>query len=168
MSLIDVVWDTIHSQNGGYHWFCNVQNSCTFLKDLPVEKLLAWLQWWFAASSNPQSHICDIFYIFRMHSVKFLNGPTLTFLTNNFTVIQSKFVEMSEPICWNFSLKTWAISIRVHKYGFVLLNRLRIVIHTALSNPRTANYRKNEQKWDFRVSLQIHVAYLCSIDCTQN
>ena len=42
--------------------------------------MLAWLQWWLAASSKPRSHICDLFYLFRMHSVKLLNGPSLRFL----------------------------------------------------------------------------------------
>ena len=49
---------------------------------------------------------------------------------------------MSEYSFWRFSLNTWAISLRVHKYGFLLLNRLGIVTKTAFSNPRRANYGK--------------------------
>ena len=64
-----------------------------------------------------------------MHSVKFLKGPSLTVLTNNFIKETMKFF-----------LNTWAI--RVHKYGFVLLNRLGIVNNTVFSNPRTAKYWK--------------------------
>ena len=45
--------------------------------------------------------------------------------------------KMSERICWKFYLNTWAISIRVDKNGFVLLNRLRIDINTVFSNPIT-------------------------------
>ena len=43
-------------------------------------------------------------------------------------------------------LNTWAISLRVHKYGFVLLNRLGIANNTVFSNPRTANYWKMSKK----------------------
>ena len=46
-----------------------------FYKSLPIEKLLAWLQRWLEVSSKPQNHICDMLYLFCMHSVKFLKGP---------------------------------------------------------------------------------------------
>ena len=174
VSLIDVVWDTIHCQEEGYHWFCNAHNFCTFFKNLPFEKLLAWLQWWLVASSKPRSHICDIFYLFCMHSVKFLKGPSLTFLTNKFTIFSAKkpwnySSKMSEHSCWKFLLNTWAISLRVHKYGFVLLNRLGIATNTVFSNPRTANYWKmSKNGFHSKHLCKYIVTYLYSIDCTQN
>ena len=87
---------------------------------------LAWLQWWLEVSSKPQSPICDILNLLRMHSVIFLKGPSLTFLMNNFTIFQGKKPldfswKMSEHSCWRFLFNTWAISLRVQKYGFVLL-----------------------------------------------
>ena len=77
---------------------------------------------------------------------------------------------MSEHSCWKFLLDTWAISLMVHKYGFVLLNRLRIKINTVFSNPRTAKLLKNEQKWvSLKRPLQVHCYIpIYSIDCTQN
>ena len=47
---------------------------------------------------------------------------------------------MSEHSCRIFLLNTWEISRRLHKYGFVLLNSLRITTNTVFSNPRTASY----------------------------
>ena len=44
---------------------------------------------------------------------------------------------MSE-ISWN----AWEISPRFHNYGFVLLNRLRIVANTIFSNPKPVYYLK--------------------------
>ena len=152
VSLIDVVWDTIHCKEESYHWFYRAYNFCTFFKNSPIEKLLAWVQWWLVASSKPRSHIFDIFYLFCIHYVKLLNGSTLTFLTNNLIIFSAKESwyysskmsepKMSERICWKFYLNTWAISIRVDKNGFVLLNRLRIEINTVFSNPITPKWAK--------------------------
>ena len=64
---------------------------------------------------------------------------------------------MSEHNCWKLLMNTWAISLRVHKYGFVLLNRLRTAIDTVFSNPRTANYWKMSKNGvSLKTSLQIH------------
>ena len=80
VSLINVVWDTIHYQEKGFCWSCNVQNFSSFFKKLSTEKLLAWLLWWFVAGLRPESHyLWQISYLFRMHSIKFLKGPSLTF-----------------------------------------------------------------------------------------
>ena len=56
----------------------------------PIEKLLAWLQWWLVASSKPWNHINGIFFLFCMHSVKYLKSPSLIILKNNFTIFSAK------------------------------------------------------------------------------
>ena len=48
------------------------------------------------------------------------------FLQRPCCLSQTLALKMSEHSCWGFSWNTWTISLRVHKYGFVLLNRLRI------------------------------------------
>ena len=64
--------------------------------------------------------------------------------------------KMSEHYCWKFLMNTWAISLRVHKYGFVLLNRFWTAIDTVFSNPRTANYWKMSKNGvSLKTSLQI-------------
>ena len=75
VSLIYVIRDTIPFQEEAYHWFCNAHTFCTFFKTLPTGKSLVWLRWWLVASSKPWIHICDILYLFRVHSVEFLNAP---------------------------------------------------------------------------------------------
>ena len=75
---------------------------------------------------------------------------------------------MSEHSGWVFLWNAWEISLRFHKYGFVLLNRLRIVANTIFSNPKTGNYWKNRQKWvSFEKPLQYIVTYLDSTDFTK-
>ena len=49
-------------------------------------------------------------------------------------------VKKSEHSGSGFLWNAWEISLRFHKYGFVLLNRLRIVVNKIFSNPKTANY----------------------------
>ena len=83
-------------------------------------------------------------------------------MTNNFTTFSAKktwnyLSIMLEHIYWKFLLNTWVISIRVHKYGFVLLNRLEYATNTVFSDPRTANYWKmSKKKVSLKASLQIH------------
>ena len=143
-----MVWDTIHCQNEGYHWFFNANNFCTFFKNLPIERLLAWLQWWLVASSKPGSHICDIFYLFCMHSVKFLKGPSLTFLMNNFTMISAKHHEIIRQnfqsiVVGCFYWTHWQLASGfTNTTSYLLLNRLGIATNTVFSKSRTANYWK--------------------------
>ena len=67
------------------------------------------------------------------------------------------FVKNVQPLLLKFFLNTSAISLRVHKYGFVLLNRVRSVTDTVYSNPRTANYWKmSKNGFSLKTSLQIH------------
>ena len=64
--------------------------------------------------------------------------------------------KMSAHSCWGFSWNTWKISLRLHKYGFVLLNRLWIAANTMFCNPKTANYWKRSNRVPLETSLQIH------------
>ena len=91
-------------------------------------------------------------------------------MTNNFTTFSAKKT-------WNYSsimrehiyLNTWAISLRVHKYGFVLLNRLGYATNTVLSDPRTANYWKmSKKKFHSKHLCKYIVTCLYSIDRTRN
>ena len=76
---------------------------------------------------------------------------------------------MSGHSCRKFLLNRWAVSHRVHKYGFVLLNRLRIVTNTVFSNPITANnWKMSKIRFHSKHLCKYIVTYLYSIDCTQN
>mgnify|MGYP001804379219 CR=1 FL=1 len=76
--------------------------------------------------------------------------------------------KMSEHSRWKFLLITWVISLRVHKHGFVLLNRLRIVTNTVFRNPRPANnWKMNQNGFHSKHLCTYIVTYLYSIACTQ-
>ena len=103
------------------------------------------------ASLKPRSHICDKFGLTLKHSMNFYKDHAVTFLKPKFIVFlmkksQTSASKMSEHSCWGFSWNTWKISLRLHKYGFVLLNRLRIAANTFFRNPKTANYSKRSKK----------------------
>ena len=46
-----------------------------------------------------------------------------------------------------FLLNVWEICIRIHKYGFVLLNRLKILTIAIFSDSRITNLWKISKKW---------------------
>ena len=137
-------------------------NLRTFFKNLPIEKLLALLQWWLIASSKPQSHICDIFYLFRMHSIKFLYGPLLTFLTLDVTILSAKNHEIirqkiSERIAvGSFYWTHGQLASRFTKMAWCSFIQAK---NTVISNPGTANYWKKSKN-------VFHFKHLC-IHCTQ-
>ena len=68
---------------------------------------------------------------------------------------------MSENSGWGISWHAWEISPRFHKYGFVLLNKLRIVANTIFSNPKPVYYLKHFCSASF-------FTYLDSSDRAQN
>ena len=50
------------------------------------------------------------------------------------------FVNNVRAYLLKFLLNTWVTSLRVNKYGFVLLSRLGVATNTVFSNPITAKY----------------------------
>ena len=107
--------------------------------------MLAWLQWWLAASSKPRSHICDLFYLFRMHSVKLLNGPSLRFLIllyfrwRNHEIICQNVMEASRKESNNNTRhnnkqrKKYINSIENYIFNHFLLCWIVIIISLSLS-----------------------------------
>ena len=91
-----------------------------------------------------------------------------------FTIFSAKkpwnyLSKMSEHSCRKFLLNTLAISLRVHKYGFELLNRLGIATKTVFSNPRKANYWEiSKSGFHSKHLCKYIITYLYSTDCTQN
>ena len=53
---------------------------------------------------------------------------------------------MLEHIGWGLLLNTRKIGLRLHKYGFVLLNRQRIAANTIFRNQKTTNYSKRSNE----------------------
>ena len=90
---------------------------------------------------------------YKDHAVTFLKPKFIVFLMKKSQTLASK---MSEHSCWGFSWNTWKISLRLHKYGFVLLNRLWIAANIMFCNPKTANYWKRSNRVPLETSLQIH------------
>ena len=80
---------------------------------------------------------------YKDHAATFLKLKFIVILTKKPQTLASKMWERS---CWGFSWNTWKISLRLHKYGFVLLNSLRIAANTIFCNPKTANYWKRSKK----------------------
>ena len=72
------------------------------------------------------------------HAVTFFKPKFIVFLIKKSQTSASKISEDSS--CWGLSWNAWKISLRLHKHGFVLLNRLRIAVNTIFRNPKTANY----------------------------
>ena len=56
---------------------------------------------------------------------------------------------MSEHSCWGLLWNTWEVSLRLHKYDFVLLNRLRIATIAISSNPKIVKNREKCAKMGF-------------------
>ena len=80
---------------------------------------------------------------YKDHAATFLKLKFIVFLTKKSQTSASKMWERS---CWGFLWNTWKISLRLHKYGFILLNSLRIAANTVFCNPKTANYWKRSKK----------------------
>ena len=80
---------------------------------------------------------------YKDHASTFLKPKFIVFLMKKSQTLASK---MSEHSCWGFLWNTWKISLRLHKYGFVHLNGLRIAANTFFHNPKTANYWKRCKK----------------------
>ena len=87
-----------------------------------------------------QNHktIFDIFYLFRMHFVKFLKGPFLTFLTNKLTMFSAK--EGMKLLVKNVRAQLLEVFIEHFNQPQGSQNKLGIATNTVFSNPRTANY----------------------------
>ena len=64
---------------------------------------------------------------YKDHAATFLKPKFIVFLMKKSQALASK---MSEHSCWGFSWNTWRISLRLHKYGSVLLNRGSIAANT--------------------------------------
>ena len=76
---------------------------------------------------------------------------------------------MSEHGCWGLLWNTWEVSLRLHKYGFVLLNRLRIAIIAISSNHKTVkSWEMCKNGFHSKHHWKYIVAHPYSIDCTQS
>ena len=91
---------------------------------------------------------------YKDHAVIFLKSKFVLFSLKKSQTSASK---MSEHSCWGFSWNTWKISLKLNKYGFVLLNRLRIAANTFFRNQKQQIIERKTQRRDsLKTSLQIH------------